>query len=315
MPPTVRVAPTRGSAPARRRERSRTGRSATLVAAAVVERPPSVPPMVHVRPQAALVLRVDTDELHADLVPVRADLTAPPHLALDPERLAVELEREVVDGADLEGGGEVEQGPAQAEVEQPGRDLGPRGAGDGGAAHAPARWRSRSRKDSRRARSSASTFTNEMPMCQVPGAASGGCSMCTTRPRRSTVTWARLSEMSHWESMASGAAISRQAPSSERATTLKSAKTVARPLVRPSSRTRGWRRRSSSSRAIGGDSRAGPGGGQRAAILDSILPDEPSTARLTIKPTAALAIIAVLLPSLATPEVLWLRNGDRLTGT
>ena len=43
--------------------------------------------------------------------------------------------------------------------------------------------------------------------------------------------------MSHCESTASGVDISRQAPSSERATTLKSAKTVARPPARPSSRT------------------------------------------------------------------------------
>jgi hypothetical protein len=98
-----------------------------------------MPPLVEVRAQAALVLGVDADELHSDLEPLRADLPAPAHLALDPQDLTVELEREVVNGAHLEGGHECEQGASHAQVQEPGGDLSPGGAGDGVVAHAPAR--------------------------------------------------------------------------------------------------------------------------------------------------------------------------------
>src|SRR5713101_1499093 len=121
-------------------------------------------PRVQVRAQPLLVVGIDAQELDADPVTARAHRVAALHLGLDPHRLAVELQREIVDGADLEGRGQVEQRPAQAEVDEAGGDLRPRGAGHGILAHAPARCRSRSRNDSSSARSSASTFTKEMPM-------------------------------------------------------------------------------------------------------------------------------------------------------
>ena len=85
------------------------------------------------------------------------------HLALHPQDLAVELQREVVDGADLEGGREVEERAPRLRSSSRAGTWARAVPVSAFVAHAPARWRSRSRNDSRSARSSASTFTNEMP--------------------------------------------------------------------------------------------------------------------------------------------------------
>ena len=181
--------------------------------------------------------------------PSAAHLAAAAHLALHPQDLAVELQREVVDGADVEGGERSRSAPPRL------RSSSRAGTWARAVPVRPSslmrrRAGARDRGTTRGGRGRALRPSRTRRRRGTPGLAGDGCSTSTTLPRRSTVTWARFRVMSHCESMARGVAISRQAPSSDRATTLKSAKTVARPPVRPSSRTRGCRRRSSSSRAM-----------------------------------------------------------------
>src|SRR5688500_3923387 len=182
----------------------------------------------------------------------------PLHLALHPHGVPVDLQREIMDGPGLERQSELQQCAADAQVDEAGGDLAARGAADVGGDHALALCLSRSRNESRSAWSSSSTSTKSIPTWK-PSPSSAGGSTCTTRPFRSTATCDRLMVMSQLESRARGAAISRLAPLSESAKTLNSANTVARPVALPSSRTLGWRRRSSS--VIIGLRIVGAGGG------------------------------------------------------
>ena len=77
---------------------------------------------------AALVARVDTDELHAHLVTSARRGPAPAHFGLHRHRLAVQVEGEVVDLSLGQLRLEMQQRAAQAEVEQPARHFRARGA-------------------------------------------------------------------------------------------------------------------------------------------------------------------------------------------